>query len=67
MTDVTAAEGAGKARLPSGLPTFGDIAAMVARPDIGMAIAVMGILVVLIFPMPAVLLDLLLTARRDDV
>ena len=41
-------------------PTRGDLSALMKRSDLFLAIAVMGILVVLIFPLPAVLLDLLL-------
>ncbi|WP_298962823.1 flagellar biosynthesis protein FlhA [uncultured Methylobacterium sp.] len=42
------------------LPSRGDLGAMVRRTDLILAIAVMSILVVLIFPLPALLLDLLL-------
>ncbi|MGU3539421.1 flagellar biosynthesis protein FlhA [Methylobacterium sp. A54F] len=42
------------------LPTRGDLKALSKRSDLLFATAVMGILVVLIFPLPAVLLDLLL-------
>ncbi|TDR87203.1 flagellar biosynthesis protein FlhA [Enterovirga rhinocerotis] len=43
-----------------GLPTLGDVRRLTTRPDILLAIAVMGILVVLIVPLPPLLLDLLL-------
>src|SRR6266567_1786185 len=42
------------------LPGFGEIGAMLRRGDIGLAIGVMAILVVLILPLPAPLLDLAL-------
>ncbi|HEY8382412.1 MAG TPA: flagellar biosynthesis protein FlhA [Microvirga sp.] len=42
------------------MPGFGEMVGMARRPDLLLAIAVMGILVVLIFPLPAFLLDLLL-------
>ncbi|RVU17399.1 flagellar biosynthesis protein FlhA [Methylobacterium oryzihabitans] len=42
------------------LPTRGDLGVMLRRTDLILAIAVMSILVVLIFPLPALLLDLLL-------
>ncbi len=58
MSDVTAA-GVPPAAL-SGLPGFGAMARVLVRPDIGLAIAVMGILVVLVVPLPPMLLDLLL-------
>nr|WP_244643986.1 flagellar biosynthesis protein FlhA [Alsobacter metallidurans] len=42
------------------MPSFGQIGALLGRSDIALAIAVMSILVVLIMPLPAFLLDLLL-------
>ncbi|ACA18322.1 flagellar biosynthesis protein FlhA [Methylobacterium sp. 4-46] len=42
------------------LPTRADLVGLTRRSDLVLAIAVMGILVVLIFPLPALLLDLLL-------
>lgn len=42
------------------MPKLGDLQALAGRSDILLAVAVMGILVVLIFPLPAILLDLLL-------
>ncbi|KMO11086.1 flagellar biosynthesis protein FlhA [Methylobacterium platani] len=42
------------------LPTRADLMALTRRSDIVLAVAVLGILVVLIFPLPALLLDLLL-------
>ncbi|NNM73079.1 flagellar biosynthesis protein FlhA [Enterovirga aerilata] len=42
------------------VPTLADLRALTRRPDILLAVGVMGILVVLVFPMPALLLDLLL-------
>ena len=55
MSDVTAGGGSGMS-----MPTRGEMSTLLNRPDLFLAIGVMGILVVLIFPMPAVLLDLLL-------
>lgn len=46
--------------VPAGLPSLGDVKRLTTRPDILLAIAVMGILVVLIVPLPPLLLDLLL-------
>ncbi|SIQ35827.1 MULTISPECIES: flagellar biosynthesis protein FlhA [unclassified Bosea (in: a-proteobacteria)] len=42
------------------MPNRGGLAKMLSRPDLFLAAGVMGILVVLIFPMPAVMLDLML-------
>ncbi len=55
MSDVTAGAGGGMT-----MPTRGQMGSLLNRPDLFLAIGVMGILVVLIFPLPAVLLDLLL-------
>ncbi len=55
MTDVTAGQGGSFA-----IPDRGAMGKLLNRPDLFLAIGVMGILVVLIFPMPAVLLDLML-------
>jgi flagellar biosynthesis protein FlhA len=55
MSDVTAGTGGGMT-----MPTRGQMGSLLNRPDLFLAIGVMGILVVLIFPLPAVLLDLLL-------
>ena len=42
------------------IPSLGDLSALTKRPDILLAVGVMGILVVLVFPLPALILDLLL-------
>ena len=55
MSDVTAGSGGGMA-----MPSRGQMGALLNRPDLFLAIGVMGILVVLIFPLPAMLLDMLL-------
>ncbi|MEN5081402.1 flagellar biosynthesis protein FlhA [Bosea sp. TWI1241] len=55
MSDVTAGGGSGMS-----MPTRGEMSTLLNRPDLFLAIGVMGILVVLIFPLPAVMLDLLL-------
>src|SRR4051812_45180228 len=65
-----AAQAAGARRMPRAggaagggglsMPKLGDVQAFAGRSDLLLAIAVMGILVVLIFPLPAILLDLLL-------
>ena len=61
MSDVTLASGQpGPSRTPSSFPSFGIAAKQLMRSDIGLAVAVMGILVVLIVPLPPFLLDLFL-------
>jgi flagellar biosynthesis protein FlhA len=56
MTDVATGGETGKFTLPG----LGDIGVMLKRSDIALAIGVMAILVVLILPLPAVLLDMAL-------
>jgi flagellar biosynthesis protein FlhA len=53
MTDFTTAQ------LPGGLklPNITELAALLRRGDIGLALAVLAILVVLILPLPSILLD----------
>jgi flagellar biosynthesis protein FlhA len=61
MSDTTAGPTASTGfRMPFGLPTPQELLAHARRGDIGLAVGVMAILVVLIVPLPAVLLDLLL-------
>ncbi len=62
MTDVTAGgNGNGKVRASTlVMPTRDGLSRLARRSDIGLALGVIGILVVLIFPLPAVVLDLLL-------
>jgi flagellar biosynthesis protein FlhA len=60
MTDVTAAGPPGGSQKSLGLPGLGQIGAMLKRGDIGLAIGVLTILVVLILPLPPILLDLAL-------
>jgi flagellar biosynthesis protein FlhA len=43
-----------------GLPTMDEMGALARRSDLLLAVGVMGILVVLVFPLPALVLDLLL-------
>ncbi len=57
MTDVTA--GAQGARSAGGL-SASEMTAWLRRPDLWMATGVIGILVILIFPMPPLLLDMML-------
>jgi flagellar biosynthesis protein FlhA len=57
MTDVTAGQGAGRGL---GRLRLGDIANLLKRGDLALAVGVMTILVVLILPLPPVLLDLFL-------
>ena len=59
---VATGAGRGGFAMPAGLalPRLGDVRRLTSRPDILLAIAVMGILVVLIVPLPPLLLDLLL-------
>jgi flagellar biosynthesis protein FlhA len=54
MSDVTAGQGGGFR-----LPGFNNISAILKRGDIGLAVGVMAILVVLIMPLPPLILDLL--------
>ena len=56
MTDTAGQAPISAARL--GLPGLGEVGAMLKRGDIALAIGVMTILVVLILPLPATLLDL---------
>ncbi len=62
MTDLASQPADLAPRAPStfAVPTMGDLGALTKRTDLLLAIAVMGILVVLIFPLPPVLLDMLL-------
>jgi flagellar biosynthesis protein FlhA len=64
MTDTTTAGGrqTGGFSLPnlSSLGGLGDVGALLRRPDIALAVLVMAILVVLILPLPATLLDVAL-------
>jgi len=62
MTDVSASGATGaKVRAPTlAMPTRDGLAKLAQRSDIGLALGVIGILVVLIFPLPAMVLDLLL-------
>src|ERR1700731_3216045 len=57
MTDATGAKAAAG---NFALPGLGELAAMLRVADIGLAVGVMAILVVLILPLPAPLLDLAL-------
>jgi flagellar biosynthesis protein FlhA len=52
MTDITAGQSGGFR-----FPAFGGLTALAKRGDIALAIGVMAILVVLILPLPAILLD----------
>jgi flagellar biosynthesis protein FlhA len=56
MSDVSAVPATGGFRLPK----FGEIAAILRRGDIALAIGIMTILVVLILPLPPILLDMFL-------
>src|ERR1700712_2635435 len=63
MSDVTAAGPAPAAAAPTGgfqFPSLSAIGTMLKRGDIGLAIGVLTILVVLILPLPPLLLDLFL-------
>ncbi len=59
MVDVTAGQGSGSGQ-NLGIPSLGDIGAMLRRGDIALAIGILVILAVLIVPLPAIVLDLLL-------
>src|SRR5262245_57718474 len=56
MSDVTAGQGTGGLKIP-GIGSLGDL---FRRGDIALAIGVMTILVVLILPLPALVLDMFL-------
>ena len=58
MVDVTAGQGTGTAG--GGFPSLGDIGKILTRGDLALAFGVLIILVVLIMPLPAMVLDLLL-------
>ncbi|WP_428698011.1 flagellar biosynthesis protein FlhA [Stappia sp.] len=70
MSDVTASEGSqakvpapaasGGFRLPAGTPSLATVWDTIRRGDIALAMGVMIILVVLILPMPAMMLDMFL-------
>ncbi len=65
MSDTSAelagvAEPASPASSAGGLPKFGGLKILKGRGDIGLALGVIAILVVLVLPMPAAMLDLLL-------
>jgi flagellar biosynthesis protein FlhA len=62
MSDVVATAGTVSAgsRRDLGLPSMGQMGALAKRSDLLLAVAVIGILVVLIFPVPPLILDLLL-------
>jgi flagellar biosynthesis protein FlhA len=55
MTDTTAAPPA--AARTSGIPSFGEMGDIIRRGDMGLAVGVLVILLVLILPLPAVMLD----------
>jgi flagellar biosynthesis protein FlhA len=57
MVDITAGQGVG---LPAGGLKFSDISKTVLRGDIGLALGILTILVVLIMPLPSFVLDLFL-------
>jgi len=57
MSDTTAAPSAATAASAIRLPGLGEIGAFVRRGDIGLAIGMLTILVVLILPLPPLLLD----------
>jgi flagellar biosynthesis protein FlhA len=58
MVDVTA--GGGAAAAGSGIPGFSEIIRILRRGDIALAVGILTILVVLIMPLPAIVLDLFL-------
>jgi flagellar biosynthesis protein FlhA len=59
MVDVTAGQGTGTSGAGGGM-SFKDIVDLMKRGDIGLALGILTILVVLILPLPPVILDLLL-------
>ncbi len=68
MADITTAGSAPTPAIPAKLgaftgfrvPSLGEVGRLLRSTDIGLAIGVMGIIVVLILPMPSFLLDVLL-------
>ncbi len=65
MSETTAPSppdsGATEGQRPYGtMPSIGDLLGLAGRGDLGLALGVIGILVVLILPMPAIMLDLML-------
>ncbi|MFM9673760.1 hypothetical protein, partial [Streptomyces galilaeus] len=44
----------------SGLPSFGEARGWLLRGEVGLALGVIGIVLLLVLPIPAVLIDLLL-------
>src|SRR5215831_8592008 len=58
MVDVTAGQGTGAAG--NGFPKLSDIASILKRGDIALALGILTILVVLILPLPSLILDLFL-------
>jgi len=59
MVDVTAGQGTGAAT-SGGFPSLSEMGAMIKRGDIALALGILTILVVLILPLPAFILDLFL-------
>lgn len=60
MSDTSQAPQQKTARPSSGFPSFGDMYNMLRQGDIALAVGVVSILMVLIMPMPAIMLDMLL-------
>ncbi|WP_026792514.1 flagellar biosynthesis protein FlhA [Pleomorphomonas oryzae] len=62
MSDLTSAPETAPSRIPFGLsvPTGADLRTNLLRGDIGLAVGIMLIMVILILPMPAMLLDFML-------
>jgi flagellar biosynthesis protein FlhA len=62
LSDITSAPETARSRIPFGLsvPTGSDLRSTLLRGDIGLAVGIMLIMVILILPMPAVLLDFML-------
>src|SRR3954447_22885454 len=58
MVDVTAGQGVGSTN--AGFPTLAEVGNILKRGDIALALGVLTILVVLILPLPAIVLDLFL-------
>ncbi len=62
MSDITSSPEAGPPRSLLGMtmPTGGDLRSTLLRGDIGLAVGIMLIMVILILPMPAMMLDFML-------
>ena len=68
MSDITSAPETAPSRIPFGLsmPTGSDLRSTLLRGDIGLAVGIMLIMVILILPMPPMLLDFMPSAWDES-